>query len=176
MGSYSYTHMRPFNGLTIGRYCSIAGNVRLFGVNHYTDWIGTSSLFYAPRFTQSDLPLSFEDRNLNHTTIGNDVWIGSDVAIARNIRIGDGAVIASGSIVTKDVPPFAIVAGTPAKVKRFRFDPEVIDRITKIEWWNYDLEDFRGFEPSEPSAFLDRIEAAIQSGRVSKMSDDAFEL
>jgi len=164
MGSFSYTHGRVFNGLSIGRYCSIASNIRLFGATHYTDWIGTSSLFYDRKFTDSDLPLRFADRARNRTIIGNDVWIGSDVALARNIRIGDGAVIATGSVVLRDVPPFAVVAGIPAKVKKLRFSEQVIERIQRLAWWDYHIDSFKGCEPSKPEHFLNKLEQTIADG------------
>ena len=69
--------------------------------------------------------------------VGNDVWIGTKVMIMGGVTVGDGAVIGAGSIVTKDVPPYAIVAGVPAKVIRYRFSSEVIDLLEKIQWWNF---------------------------------------
>ena len=70
------------------------------------------------------------------TFIGHDVWIGHGVTIKQGVRIGNGAVIGSNTMVTKDVPPFAIVGGVPAKVIRYRFSKEVIDRLEEIQWWN----------------------------------------
>ncbi len=72
--------------------------------------------------------------------IGNDVWLGFETLILPGITIGDGAVVAAGSVVTSDVPPYAIVAGNPARIVCMRFPPEVIDRLLAIAWWNWDAE------------------------------------
>ena len=72
------------------------------------------------------------------TVVGNDVWIGQDAIVMRGLTIGDGAVIAAGAVVTKDVPPFAIVGGNPAKLIRFRFPSDVIDELTTLRWWRYE--------------------------------------
>ena len=75
--------------------------------------------------------------------IGNDVWIGESARIMAGVHIGDGAVIAAGAVVTKDVAPYAIVGGVPAKVIKYRFSPEQIEELLKIEWWNWDEEKIR---------------------------------
>lgn len=170
MGAFSYTHSKPFNGLSIGRYCSIAGNIRLFGVSHYPDWVTTSSLFYGPKFIDSNRPLSFDDRMKNRTKIGNDVWIGSDVALARGITIGDGAVIATGSIVTKDVPPYAVVGGIPAKIIKYRFSEEIINKIRLSEWWKYHMDDLKGLDFKSPESFVLDLESRVKSGYISEYS------
>lgn len=86
------------------------------------------------RFARHDAPL------FSHTTIGNDVWIGHGVTIKTGITVGDGAVIGSGSVVTKDVPPYSVVAGVPARVLRYRFDDNTIDALQKLRWWEWDDE------------------------------------
>lgn len=92
-------------------------------------------VFYEPfRATQR-----CEFNKLAQTTIGNDVWIGSGVKIKTGLTIGDGAVIAAGSVVTKDVAPFSIVGGVPAKLIKMRFSPEIIERLQKLAWWQYNL-------------------------------------
>ena len=77
------------------------------------------------------------------TTIGNDVWIGSKVTIIPGIRISDGAIVAYGSLVTKDVPPYAIVGGVPAKIIKYRFNADIINELIKIKWWDMDDEFIR---------------------------------
>lgn len=72
------------------------------------------------------------------TVIGNDAWIGQDATIMRGLQIGDGAVIAASAVVTKDVPPYAIVGGNPARIIRYRFDPGIIQELLAIKWWRYD--------------------------------------
>nr|WP_255607674.1 CatB-related O-acetyltransferase [Ancylobacter sp. Lp-2] len=97
-------------------------------------------------------------------TVGNDVWIGQRVLLRRGITIGDGAVIGAGSVVVKDVPPFAIIGGAPARIIRFRFDEETIARIQRVKWWDYAPEHFAGMDLSDPRAFLDSLEERIAGG------------
>jgi hypothetical protein len=83
------------------------------------------------------------------TVIGNDVWIGQDVSILRGLTIGDGAVIAASAVVTKDVPPFAIVGGNPARFIRWRFQPDIIEALTELRWWRYDWPTFNHIDLSQ---------------------------
>ncbi|EKO3576514.1 CatB-related O-acetyltransferase [Vibrio metschnikovii] len=82
--------------------------------------------------------ISTYDRYSESVIIGNDVWIAAGAVITRGIKIGDGAVIGANAVVTKDVPPYAIVAGIPAKVIKYRFTPEIIQRLLDIQWWNWE--------------------------------------
>ena len=120
----------------IGKYCSIASNVFIGGAEHPIDWIGTSPVFYKGR-DSIRLKLSEYERPKEKVThIGNDVWIGYRACIKAGVSVGDGAIIGMGAIVTKDVPPYAIVAGNPAKVIRYRFSEELIESLLKSQWWN----------------------------------------
>ena len=74
------------------------------------------------------------------TTIGNDVWIGNGAIVINGVKVGDGAIIGAGAVVTKDVPPYCIVVGSPARVIKKRFDDAVIERLLKVQWWNWPLE------------------------------------
>ena len=78
--------------------------------------------------------------NKGQINIGNDVWIGVSSYILNGVTIGDGAIVAAYSIVTKDVPPYALVAGNPAQIKKYRFSPEIIRKLLKIKWWDWDVE------------------------------------
>jgi hypothetical protein len=108
---------------------------------HPTDTLSSSGVFYQSVF---DPPFNMAFP-MNHkpypkiTTIGNDVWIGSGVKIMAGLQIGDGAIIGAGSIVTKDVAPFSIVAGVPAKLIRMRFPDDIIERIQNLAWWEFNL-------------------------------------
>jgi virginiamycin A acetyltransferase len=126
--------------LVIGNFCSIAENVTiLLGGNHPTDWV--SSFPFGIVFDE------FQDRHYDYSkltkgdvVIGNDVWIGLNTTILSGITIGDGAIIAAGSIVTKNVEPYAIVGGNPAKLIKKRFSHTEIAKLLKIKWWNWEIE------------------------------------
>ena len=113
----------------IGSFCSISDGVRIGLAQHPTEFFSTSSYFYDEN--------NVLDRDFDKPCIiGNDVWIGSDVLIMGGINIGDGAVLAAGAVVTRDVPPYAIVGGVPAKVLRYRFDEETIKELLELKWWD----------------------------------------
>jgi virginiamycin A acetyltransferase len=123
--------------LTIGKFCSIAEGVTiLLGAEHRTDWITTypfNVLFEGARHFEGH-PHSKGD-----IVIGNDVWIGTEAFILSGVTIGDGAVIAARSVVTKDVLPYSIVGGNPARHIRFRFPDEVIKSLERIRWWDWPI-------------------------------------
>lgn len=133
------------SNVRIGKYTCIGPYVKnIIGTHPTRNFISIHPAFYSPN---NRLNLSYvkdekfqEISMLNGCTnvIGNDVWIGANVLLLQGIQIGDGAIVAAGSIVTKDVPPYAIVAGVPAKIIRYRFEQEEIGIIQNIEWWNKD--------------------------------------
>lgn len=137
VGLYSYggCFSESFNiggTVTIGKYCSIVQNVRYYGANHPINQVSTSPYFYNKAFG-----FCVEDVERKSLTIGNDVWIGGSVIITSKCHeIGNGAVIGAGSIVTKDIPSYAIAVGNPAKVIGYRFSDYEIDILEKSEWWN----------------------------------------
>jgi len=141
VGLYSYGcffnyAIRP--GVTIGRYCSMSQGVSILDANHPLQHKSTHPFFYDPAFKY------VEESYVQHIPldIGNDVWIGaSSIIVPRVRRIGNGAVIAAGAVVTRDVPKYAIVAGNPAKIIRFRFQQDVIDELEEEKWWQRDIED-----------------------------------
>jgi len=117
--------------VTIGNYCSIANNVSIGQGEHDLSKISTNSLFYNDAYHKLTKKICI---------IGHDVWIGVDAIILRDVKIGNGAVIGANSVVTKDVPAYAVVVGSPAKVIKYRFSDLKIKNIEKSKWWNYDLE------------------------------------
>jgi tetrahydrodipicolinate N-succinyltransferase len=93
-----------------------------------------------------------------HVTIGSDVWTGHNVNILPGVSVGDGAVIGAGSVVTRDVPPFAIVAGSPARVLRMRFSERTIERLLCLKWWELELSELTGLPFRDVECCLDQIE------------------
>jgi acetyltransferase-like isoleucine patch superfamily enzyme len=122
--------------VVIGCYCSIAGGVTILtGGNHRTDFVST----YGFR-VRWDLPGRDEDGQAyskGDVLIGHDVWVGQNAAILSGVTVGHGAVVAAFSVVTKDVPPYAIVAGSPARIIRYRFSPDQIAALLGIAWWDW---------------------------------------
>jgi acetyltransferase-like isoleucine patch superfamily enzyme len=91
------------------------------------------------------------------TVIGHDVWIGCNSVVLSGVTIGTGAVIGAGSVVTKDIPPYAIAYGNPAKVHRYRFDPETIDALLKSEWWRFSMEQLKTLPLNKPLQCIKRM-------------------
>lgn len=124
----------------IGRYCSISWDVTIGAVPHDYRYLTTSALFTRKQYGFIDDDL-FSDDEL--TIIGNDVWIGCGVIILSGVTVGDGAVIGAGAVVTKDVAPYEIVAGVPAKHIAYRFDEETVERIERLHWHEWSDEQIK---------------------------------
>jgi len=122
----------------IGKFCSISNNVHIGLGLHEVNIISTSPIFFSCK-NSLNYKWVKEKKNVEYkeVIIGNDVWIGYNVIILGGKRVGNGSVIAAGSIVTKDIPPYAIVAGVPAKIIRYRFTKEIIEKLLILEWWNF---------------------------------------
>ena len=132
---------REGGALKIGKFCSFAPGVKiLLGREHRTDWI-TTYPFNA--FFEEAPQHSEHSRTKGDVIIGNDVWIATDAVILSGVEIGNGAVIGARSVVTKDVAPYSIVAGNPAKFIRFRFDEETINNLQEIAWWDWPMPKIR---------------------------------
>ncbi len=151
-----YTHGGAFRPgqidkhTSIGRYCSIAVSAHTMNRNHPMDFKSMHAYFFNP-----GLSLCKEDK-IEYTPleIGNDVWIGHNAIIMPHVqKIADGAVVAAGAVVNKDVPPYAVVVGNPARVVRYRFSQEVIDRLLEEKWWEKDIDELKDkpeyFQPYE---------------------------
>lgn len=119
----------------VGSFCSIASNCEIGGATHSIEWVSTSPVFNENKEQIKKKYSHFEFGTNEMTIIGHDVWIGSRALIKSGVNIGTGAVIGMGSVVTKDVPPFEIWAGNPAKLIRKRFDDEMIEVLLESEWW-----------------------------------------
>ena len=136
IGRYSYIYGTSAVNTEIGAFCSIASGSHIGSGSHPTDWVSSSPVFYKGRNVLKTNFSQNEYKEYNKTTVGNDVWIGANCNIKGGVTIGDGAIIGMGSVVTKDVPPYEIWAGNPARLIRKRFDDETIEKLLKLEWWN----------------------------------------
>ncbi len=165
-GSYIADGCR-LSGTWIGKYSSVGNDVRVVTGAHPTgENISTCPSFYAVDAANG---LSYVKKNSfqEHkyakeqyaVAIGNDVWIGSHARILQGVTIGDGAIIACGAVVTKDVPPYSIVGGVPAKVIRMRFDPKTVESLMKLRWWDWEEEQIRENAHlfSQPETFIKTI-------------------
>lgn len=138
IGDYSY--IAPGASIVcaeIGKFCSIASNVGVGLGGHNMKVISTSPIFFSKKNATG---YSWASKNsfdeYRKVVIGNDVWIGVNALIIGGVTIGDGAVVAAGAIVTKDVPPYAVVGGVPAKLIKYKFPNETIDKLLEIKWWD----------------------------------------
>jgi phosphonate metabolism protein (transferase hexapeptide repeat family) len=139
-GDYSYVvNDSDIANSTLGRFCSIAAQVRINPGNHPLDRVALSHFTYrssAYGLGEDDAAI-FDWRRASPVTLGHDVWVGHGAIILPGVTIGNGAAIGAGAVVTKDVPPFAIVTGVPGKVHRLRFAPNIVEALQRIAWWNW---------------------------------------
>ena len=155
--------MRP--DTIVGQFTSIASNVWIAPGNHPIDMLTTSPFFYAPynrgkkEYNErlSEKILSYNQNQ--KTIIGNDVWIGINSTVLQGIKISDGAVVGANSLVTKDVPPYAIVGGVPAKVLRYRFSEDQIEKLLKLRWWELSMEEINSLPFDDIDECIRKIDA-----------------
>ena len=181
-GAYSYCRTdRIHSDFRLGRYCSVATDVALSDKEHPLNRISTHPFTthrhmvdFAKTEFNSDITTKEFCQLRPAPIIGNDVWIGTGALLKRGITIGDGAVVGARSVVTKDVPPYAIVGGVPARIIRFRFDQKTIERLLKVQWWQYNFIDLPRVDPENVEEFLDQLEVAVDHGRISKFAPAKF--
>ena len=148
------------NNVEIGSFCSFSDHVFIGGDEHPLEWVSTSPVFEGinhsgpkRKFAKFEVPLTAK------TYIGNDVWIAHGVCIKAGVTVGTGAAIGTGAVVTKDVPPYAIVAGVPAKIIRYRFDENIIRALLDSNWWELSEEqlDVVGKYIKNPLEFVEAV-------------------
>ncbi|ALR20659.1 hypothetical protein ATN00_10450 [Sphingobium baderi] len=175
-GAFSYLHSALGSGANVGRYCSIAPYSRLIGNELPLDRISTHPFACREYYTrwmgrtfevEAEVP-PFENTIRGPLVIQDDAWIGNATLLRGGVTIGYGAVVAAGAVVVRDVPPFAIVGGSPAKVIKYRFDEATIARILDMAWWRYHVRDLVGLDVTDIHAFLDGLQKRIESGEIEE--------
>ena len=183
MGSWSYTRSDLGQSTRIGRYCSIGRDIIVLGMDHPLDRLSTHLFTFkdewlekiGKEFDRMPVAQPGHEPYRGPVIIENDVWISQRCSIRPGVRIGTGAVVAAGAVVSKDVPPYAIVGGVPAKEIRYRFDKDTIERLLASQWWRYHITDFAGMDTSDPNRFLDQLEPKIRAG-LEPYEPGAFDL
>lgn len=178
IGAFSYAVSGHFAKVSIGRYCSIGEQVQIGRSNHPMTWASTSPFFYA-REALFNVGHGFEAAAAYHAyipplrrfgggppgniVIGNDVWIGHGAYVRPGVTIGDGAIIGAMSVVTKSVPPYAVVAGNPATIRRMRLPPSVAAKLMDSGWWRFAPWQLTKLDFSLPEAALDQINDVLRT-------------
>lgn len=155
VGYRSYANNSLLRNIEIGRFCSIGRRCSLGAARHSISGVSSHPRF-APRGFVRD----------PNTTIGNDVWIGDNVIVLAGVSVGDGSVLGGGCVVTKDVQPYAIVGGVPARLIRPRFDPALADALVASHWWRFGDRALEAFGEQSPTAFL----AWLQGGELRQLA------
>lgn len=185
MGAFTYSRSLFFGRASLGRYCSVGELVKVISPAHPMSRVGTCGFDYAfdPPYDlfQTDRGVFIERKLLprenyvSKVSIAHDVWIGNEARLAP-VSIGIGAVVAAYAVVTRDVEPYTLVAGNPARAKKRRFPDKLCERLLASRWWEYAFTDFAGMDTLQPERFLDRFEEAVASGAIQPYVPDKIDL
>jgi acetyltransferase-like isoleucine patch superfamily enzyme len=172
LGAFSYSHSPLAMHAEIGRYCSFGADIAWMKGDHPMGWATTSPIAYdvtplpGMQAYFADVGAEYRHHDLSappqRVEIGNDVWIGDGAMLGTRVKIGDGAVIGARSLVLKDVPPYAVVAGSPARILRYRFPEPLIERLLALQWWRYAPELLQAADLSKPERFVDELPRLIE--------------
>lgn len=184
LGAFSYSFSPFLPTMRVGRYCSIAHDVGVMASQHPTDWATSSPFSYSPWGLEGFSRYLAEEKGLTSfvlfpsdefrsapVTVGNDVWIGEGVLLKGGVTIGDGAIVAARAVVTRDVPPYAIVGGVPAKVIRMRFPEAVVERLQALQWWRFGPDVLHPLDVRDTQGFMDRLEARLANDPPAPVDD-----
>ena len=177
LGAFSYSQSALPLDARVGRFCSIGDNLLQMGDRHPTDRFSSSPITYdhysnymildyiADNGVEDFGFVNFE-KSIHGFSIGHDVWIGMDVLVAQGVTIGTGAIVAARSVVTKNVPPYAIVAGVPARLIKYRYDEQTVEDFLRIKWWDYRPEQVVKLTTHSPDCFLALLKDAIAQNTI----------
>jgi acetyltransferase-like isoleucine patch superfamily enzyme len=162
-GPATFVMSQPTDSIVVGRFTSIAEGAVVFGGSeHIVDQVTTYPL--RTLLLRPEASGNWDAWSRGATRIGSDVWLGHRSTVMSGVRVGHGAIVGAGAVVTRDVPDYAVVAGNPATVVRRRFEPELVERLVRIAWWDWDVERIRDAEAyltTAPELFADAAEAGI---------------
>lgn len=169
LGRYTYVAGASIKNSRVGAFCSIGPGVTIGGLGrHPTGWISTHPIFYS---TKKQAGITFSDNDyfqeLLPVNIGNDVWVGANAIVLDGVTVGDGAIVAAGAVVTRDVEPYSVVGGVPAKLIKKRFCNKDIENLLIIRWWEWPKEllrqhasNFRKNTPTDLIGFEDKSQSS----------------
>lgn len=185
IGAFSYSYSPLHESMSVGRYCSISSGLALLDSHHPLDLVTTSIITFRPTnplvsdfmMAEGVTPYPWKAHGGKpYPVIGHDVWIGRDATLAMGIRIGHGAVIAAGALVTKDVPPYAVVGGNPARILKYRLPEEVGSELVRLEWWNYSPAALARMGFDRPERFCAELEALIARDGIERFEPEVLVL
>lgn len=160
-----FSYIEPYcriSATDIGKFCSIAAYAVIGPPGHPLDHVSTHPSFFlnVPAYGYTFVAAEDSVKDAQRTVIGHDVWIGTGAMVKRGVKIGTGAVVGAGAVVTRDVPPYAIVGGVPARVLRHRFDTRIIERLLASRWWDRDEQWLGRHAPmfAHPEEFLNALD------------------